>query len=96
VTADIEAILRKIEYWHQGSISSFKIMCRDGIGFWNGVHWNGKTASSFALPETDERKSLKKTPRPKLIHQRLGAIYIYKGSIAYGSRCSLYESGRHL
>jgi len=25
VTEDIEAVLRKIEYWHQGSISSFKI-----------------------------------------------------------------------
>lgn len=28
VTEDIEAVLRKIEYWHQGSISSFKIMCQ--------------------------------------------------------------------
>jgi hypothetical protein len=35
VTEDIEVVLRKIEYWHQGSISSFKIMCRDGKGFWH-------------------------------------------------------------
>jgi hypothetical protein len=32
VNDDIEAVLRKIEYWHQGSISTFKIMCRDGKG----------------------------------------------------------------
>ena len=33
VTEDIEAVLRKTEYWHQGSIGSFKIMCRNGKGF---------------------------------------------------------------
>jgi hypothetical protein len=60
VTEDIEAVLRKIEYWHQGSISSFKIMCRDGKGFWHGVRWDGKTGSCFALEETDERKAGKK------------------------------------
>ena len=47
VIEDIEAVLRKIEYWHQGSISSFKIMCRDGKGFWHRVQWDGKTASPF-------------------------------------------------
>jgi hypothetical protein len=60
VTEDIEAVLRKIEHWHQGSITAFKIMCRDGKGFWYGVHWNGKTASFFALQGTDERKARKK------------------------------------
>jgi hypothetical protein len=30
VIEGIEAVLRKIEYWHQGSISSFKIMCQHG------------------------------------------------------------------
>jgi hypothetical protein len=33
VADDAEAVLRKIEL-HQGSISSFKTMCRDGKGFW--------------------------------------------------------------
>ena len=61
VTEDIEAVLRKIEYWHQGSIAKFKIMCRDSKGFWSGVHWDGKTASFFAQQETDERQA-----RPKL------------------------------
>jgi hypothetical protein len=60
VTEEIEAVLRKIEYWHQGSISPFKIMCRDGKGFWHKVQWDGKTASFFALEETDERKDCKK------------------------------------
>ena len=58
MTEDIEVVLRKIEHWHQGSISSFKIMCWDG--FWHGVRWEGKTASLFALEETDERKTSKK------------------------------------
>ena len=57
VTEDIEAVLRKIEYWHQGSIAKFKIMCRDSKGFWSGIHWDGKTASFFALQETDERQA---------------------------------------
>jgi hypothetical protein len=33
VAENIEAVLRKIEYWHQGSINSFKIISRDGKGF---------------------------------------------------------------
>ena len=60
VANDIEAVLRKIEYWHQGSIISFKIMCRDGKGFWHGVHWDSKTAAVFALEETDERQAKNK------------------------------------
>jgi hypothetical protein len=60
VTNDIEAVLHKIEYRHQGSIAAFKIMCRDGKGFWHAVRWEGKTTSLFALEETDERKASKK------------------------------------
>ena len=60
VIEDIEAVLRKIEYWHRGSIAKFKIMCRDGKGFWHGVRWDGKTAAYCALQETDERKACKK------------------------------------
>ena len=43
VVADIEAVLRKIEHWHQGSIAKFKNMCRDGKGFWHRVRRDGKT-----------------------------------------------------
>jgi hypothetical protein len=45
VKDDIQAVLRKIEYWHQGSIAGFKIMCRDEHGVWDGVRWDGQTAS---------------------------------------------------
>jgi hypothetical protein len=51
VTNDIEAVLRKIEYWHQGSIAAFKIMYRDEQGIWDGVNWDGLRASFFALRE---------------------------------------------
>jgi hypothetical protein len=60
VTEDIEAVLQKIERWHQGSIRSFKIMCRDPKGFWYEVHWDGKTASFFPLKETGEQKARRK------------------------------------
>ena len=60
VTEDIEAVSRKIEYWHQGTISAFKIMCRDGKGFWHQVQWDGKAAVLSPLGETDERKARKK------------------------------------
>ena len=59
VAEDIEGVLRKIEYWHQGSIAKFKIMCRDGKGFWHEVRWDNKTASLLALQETDERQARK-------------------------------------
>jgi hypothetical protein len=60
VVEDIEAVLRQIERWHQGSIAKFKIMCRDGKGFGHGVRWDGKTASVYTLEETDERKAVRK------------------------------------
>ena len=41
VTNDIENVLRKIEYWHQGSIATFRIMYRDSLGVWDGMHWDG-------------------------------------------------------
>jgi hypothetical protein len=52
--------LRKIEHWHHGPIAKFKIMCRDGKGFWHEVHWDGKKTSLSPLGETDERKAAKK------------------------------------
>ena len=38
VTNDIENVLRKIEYWHQGSIATLRIMYRDSLGVWDRVH----------------------------------------------------------
>ena len=48
LTNDIEAVLRKIEYWHQGSIAAFKIMYRDENGMWDGIRWDGQHPSFFA------------------------------------------------
>jgi hypothetical protein len=60
VSEDIEAVLRKVEHWHQGSITKFKIMCRDGKGFWHGVRWDSKKLANFSWTdsETDEAPQL--------------------------------------
>jgi hypothetical protein len=60
VTNDIEAVLRKIEYWHQGSIAAFKIMYRDEQGIWDGVRCDGHSATFFSLGETDENEAREK------------------------------------
>jgi hypothetical protein len=65
VTNDIEAVLRRIEHWHQGSIAGFRIMYRDSEATWDGIKWDGKTASFFALRETNEDEA-----RKKLLEQR--------------------------
>jgi hypothetical protein len=54
VTNDIEAVLRKIEYWHQGSIAAFRIMYRDESGVWDGVRWDGKSVVSASLVPVDK------------------------------------------
>jgi hypothetical protein len=60
VTNDIEAVLRKIEYWHQASIASLKILYRDEHGVWEEISWDGKTVAFVALAEMDEKKAMKK------------------------------------
>jgi hypothetical protein len=60
VTNDIEAVLRKIEYWHQGSIGGFKIMYRDENEVWDGVRWDGQHPVFFAIGEVDEGKAREK------------------------------------
>jgi hypothetical protein len=39
--------------------SNFRIMARQGQGAWHGVRWDGKTAVSFPLNETDETKAMR-------------------------------------
>ena len=39
-------------------ITKFRIMARQGQGAWHGVRWDGKTATSFPLNETDEKKAM--------------------------------------
>jgi hypothetical protein len=52
-SVDLEAVLRKIEYWHQAPVTKFRIIARQGKGAWHGVRWDGKKATSFPLNETD-------------------------------------------
>jgi len=58
VGKDLEAVLRKIEYWHQAPVTKFRIMARQGQATWHGVRWDGKAATTFALNETDENKAM--------------------------------------
>jgi hypothetical protein len=60
ILENIEAVLRKVEHWHQGSIAKLQIMCRDGKEFWHRVRWDDETASVSALQETDERETHRK------------------------------------
>ena len=61
VTNHIEAVLRKIEYWHQGwTPGGSKIMYRDEYCVWNQVRWDGQRASFFVLGERDEKKTREK------------------------------------
>ena len=59
VGTDLEAVLCKIEYWHQAPIIKFRIMARQGQEAWHGVRWDGKTATSFPVNETDETKAMR-------------------------------------
>ena len=44
VTEDIEAVLRKIEYWHQGAIARYRISYMSTLGSEHLVEWDGQTA----------------------------------------------------
>jgi hypothetical protein len=54
VTEEIGAVLRKIEYWHQGAVAKFKIMRRDGKDF--GKKFN-RTAKTFSRGFQREKAS---------------------------------------
>ena len=54
VTEDVEAVSRKIEYRRQGSTATFKIMCRDGKGFWYGVRWDWILFRSTGKPTSEK------------------------------------------
>jgi hypothetical protein len=44
----IERILRKIEYWHLGSITSYRILYQNADGLGGEVKWDGQTAEVIA------------------------------------------------
>jgi hypothetical protein len=44
VAEELEAVLRKIECWHQGSIAGYKISYWNTEGREFGVEWSGEQA----------------------------------------------------
>ena len=42
VADDLDAVMRRIEYWHMGSVSGFKISYRDENGARHEVQWDGR------------------------------------------------------
>jgi hypothetical protein len=44
IDKDIMRILQQIEYWHQGSITSFRILYQDAQGIGGEVKWDGEKA----------------------------------------------------
>jgi len=62
VTNDIENVLRKIEYWHQGSIATFRIMYRDSLGVWERGALERTTSFLFALQRVSPTK-VRKVPQ---------------------------------
>jgi len=44
VADDLEAVLRKIEYWHQSSIARYRISYTSTQGTEHLVEWDGQTA----------------------------------------------------
>jgi hypothetical protein len=44
VSEDLEAVIRRLEYWHMGSLTGFKISCRDQNGTLHEVEWDGQRA----------------------------------------------------
>ena len=44
---DLEALLLKIEYWHQGSLARYRISYMSTQGTEHLVEWDGKTARVF-------------------------------------------------
>ena len=44
VADDLEAVLHKIEYWHQGSVARYRIIYQSTQGTEHLVEWDGQTA----------------------------------------------------
>ena len=49
----LEQAIRKIEYFHQGSIAKFKIRYRDDLG-WGTAEWDGEHVKTVPILETNE------------------------------------------
>jgi hypothetical protein len=43
-------VLRRIEHWHQGSITSYRILYQDVDGLGSEVRWDGENAEIVGRP----------------------------------------------
>jgi len=50
INHEILRILRKVEYWHQGSIRSFRILKQDADELGGEVKWDGENAEIVTPP----------------------------------------------
>jgi hypothetical protein len=48
INQEVVRILRRIEYWHQGSVKFFKILYQDADGLGSEVKWDGENAEVIA------------------------------------------------
>jgi hypothetical protein len=48
INQEIARILRRIEYWHQGSVKSFRILYQDAGGLGSEVKWDEEKAEIVA------------------------------------------------
>ena len=47
INEKIERILRRIEYWHQGSITSYRILYQNATGLGGEVKWDRRERGSY-------------------------------------------------
>ena len=64
VGKDLEAVLRKIEHWHQAPVFKFRIMARQGQGAWHGVRWAAKRQSLSHWMKGMKRKPCRRLKSP--------------------------------
>ena len=57
VGKDLEAVFAQNRILASSPYHQFSIMARHRRCAWHGVQWDGKTATSFPLNETDEKKA---------------------------------------
>jgi hypothetical protein len=48
VNQEIVRIMRRIEHWHQGSVTSYRILYQDATGLGGEVTWDGEKAEVVA------------------------------------------------
>ena len=55
IDQEIGRILRRIEHWHQGPVTSFRILYQDADGLGGEVRWDGEKAEIVAPHHTPRR-----------------------------------------